>query len=252
MNIDDNFKTRISMARQAANLTQGELADKVGVVRRQIAAYEAGDSKPRDNVLTNLAAALGTSREWLAIGVGDEPDLGNIRKTVTTHEIPVMEYYSDVFSTIGFTASGIGHGSVLAPPNASSDCFAVKISGDSMESESGLSFPEGTVVIFDRNLTAQNGDFVFTFSITNGDSMVRQVFFDQGKWYLRPLNASYEIMPFNRKDFEVIGIAVQSQFDIHSKRDSLPIHITKKNSHLKEMDKKLSSIHSMLEQLLNK
>ncbi len=104
MNIDDDFKNRISAARQAAELTQGELAEKVGVVRRQIAAYEAGDSKPRKNVLTNLAAALGTTSEWLAEGIGNAPDLSNVIKTITLPLIPVLSY-SDSISNLGNQAS---------------------------------------------------------------------------------------------------------------------------------------------------
>ena len=43
MQIDDSFSNRIAIARNALGLTQAQLADMVGIVRRQIAAYEAGD-----------------------------------------------------------------------------------------------------------------------------------------------------------------------------------------------------------------
>ncbi|MEI4896930.1 helix-turn-helix transcriptional regulator, partial [Klebsiella pneumoniae] len=76
---DDSFPNRVSIARTALGLTQDELAQKVGVVRRQIAAYEGGEAKPRINALQNLAAALGTTTSWLTSGVGDGPDVSNVK-----------------------------------------------------------------------------------------------------------------------------------------------------------------------------
>ena len=73
MNFDDQFPSRVSLARQSRGMTQAQLSKLAGVVQRQIAAYEGGEAKPRLRVLQALANALGTTAEWLALGEGQGP-----------------------------------------------------------------------------------------------------------------------------------------------------------------------------------
>ena len=55
---------RIKNAREAAGLTQHELAEKIGVKTRQIQYYEADESNPYRK-LSKIADATGKSIEWL-------------------------------------------------------------------------------------------------------------------------------------------------------------------------------------------
>ncbi|MDX7989287.1 helix-turn-helix domain-containing protein [Xenorhabdus sp. 12] len=259
MKIDDYFKTRISLARQAANLTQGELADKVGVVRRQIAAYEAGDSKPRDKVLTNLATVLGTSSEWLAVGVGEEPNIGDIRKTVTLPEIPLYTAPGTTSPNKFYDADGniiaSPDGFIVAPLDASESAFAIKLHGDSMHSAHSPSFPHNSIITFEPATYANDRDFVLC---GYGDSTFsfRQLIIEQGVIYLNSLNSQYINYPLG-DDFKILGIAIHAQLPIP--RNSQPIFapplwkditsiVGKKN----DINKRLDKIESMLEQLLNK
>ncbi|UDN34542.1 MULTISPECIES: LexA family transcriptional regulator [Proteus] len=254
MKIENGFSNRISLARMAANLTQSQLADAVGVVRRQIAAYEAGDSKPRDKVLTNLAAALGTSREWLAKGIGDEPDISGIRKSVTTYEMPVMEYFDyDITDLLKDNSiSGVSNTTILAPPKASADSIAIKMKGDSMESMSGVSLPDGVIVVFDPSLNPQNGDIAFIFNDKSGVQLCRQIIKDQDKWYLRPFNAKYPTEPYDSEHMHVMGIAIHLEYDLLSSRDSLITNITIKSDEKSEIISELSNIKSKLDILISR
>jgi transcriptional regulator with XRE-family HTH domain len=68
VNFDSLFHERVSTLRKSLGLTQTELAKQVGIVQRQIAAYEGGDSKPRDPVLLRLQLQhLELQAGWLPV-----------------------------------------------------------------------------------------------------------------------------------------------------------------------------------------
>ncbi|MDC9588359.1 XRE family transcriptional regulator [Xenorhabdus sp. XENO-10] len=271
MKFDNDFPKRIAMARQALNLTQEELAQRVGVVRRQIAAYEGGESKPRNKVLNNLSAALGASIEWLAQGDGESPDLSNIKKTVTIREIPVISLSNayDYLHSDSEKSNNCISGFIPAPLLADNDAFAVEVKGDSMISF-GVNFPESTIVTFERQLRPRYGDFVLV-----SHQLERKVYFMQyisntDNKYFRPLNSMYSPMPMDRET-DILAVAIHYQLDL---RDGDPrhlfvspylpvnpadeklawgdVHIDIPQDELDTINDRLNKIESMLEQLLNK
>lgn len=219
MKINDSFYLRIAAARKALGLTQDQLATKAGVVRRQIAAYEAGDSKPRGNVLANLASALGASIEWLATGEGEGPDVSNIRKTVTVRDMPVVSMATIThfepgdpnhkFSVIDY---------IPTPHEAGEYSFGVMVQGDSMESWSGPSFPDGTIIIVDPETLIEDGDFGVFIDINDNQATFKMYTMDQGEPYLQPLNPSYPIV--SAKNYALIGKVVSAQLPLKSKSRS--------------------------------
>jgi HTH-type transcriptional regulator, cell division transcriptional repressor len=71
------FGDRMAGAREAAGMTQEELARRLGVKRTTIRAWEDDMSEPRANRLQMLAGMLNVSLRWLLTGEGDgipEPD----------------------------------------------------------------------------------------------------------------------------------------------------------------------------------
>jgi len=68
------FGDRLAGAREAAGLTQAELARRLGVRARTIAAWEDDHSEPRANRLQMVAGLLNVSLRWLLTGTGDGPE----------------------------------------------------------------------------------------------------------------------------------------------------------------------------------
>lgn len=64
------FGDRMAAAREALGLTQGKLAQKLGVKTATVAAWEADRSEPRANRLQMLAGLLNVSIMWLMTGQG--------------------------------------------------------------------------------------------------------------------------------------------------------------------------------------
>lgn len=54
------------MLRDEARLTQGELAERAGISKRSVAAYESGEAQPTLSLAIRLADALGVSLDELA------------------------------------------------------------------------------------------------------------------------------------------------------------------------------------------
>jgi transcriptional regulator with XRE-family HTH domain len=63
---------RIKLKRKELNMSQSELADKVGISYAQIGRYETKDVQPPAKTLTAIADALGVSPDFLIYGSSDE------------------------------------------------------------------------------------------------------------------------------------------------------------------------------------
>ncbi|MEL6641464.1 MAG: helix-turn-helix domain-containing protein [Pseudomonadota bacterium] len=65
---------RLAAAREAAGLSQSQLATQLGVKPETLEAWENDWKEPRANRLQMLTGLLGVSLRWLLSGVGDGPD----------------------------------------------------------------------------------------------------------------------------------------------------------------------------------
>ncbi len=63
-----SISERIKKLRIENNLTQSDLAEKVGLTYVQIGRYEKGKSSPSSDILQKLAVALNTSSDFLMNG----------------------------------------------------------------------------------------------------------------------------------------------------------------------------------------
>ncbi|WP_162148287.1 helix-turn-helix domain-containing protein [Olsenella uli] len=83
-----NFSQRIRALREGADLTQTELAEKLGLTSRAVGAWETGRSKPRLDKLEQLAELLGTTSYYLLNG--DGPKTIEVRPTSATVPLQVL------------------------------------------------------------------------------------------------------------------------------------------------------------------
>ncbi len=69
------FGDRMAGARDAAGMSQTQLARRLGVKKATLAAWEDDLSEPRANKLSMLAGLLNVSIMWLLTGEGEGVDL---------------------------------------------------------------------------------------------------------------------------------------------------------------------------------
>lgn len=62
---------RLKELRKALGITQQEFADKIGVVRGNIATYETRKSNPGDAVIALICREFNVNETWLRTGEGD-------------------------------------------------------------------------------------------------------------------------------------------------------------------------------------
>ena len=67
------FGDRLTFAREAAGLSQDDLARRLGGEVERLARWEADTDEPRANRLQLIAGMLGVSLAWLLTGEGDAP-----------------------------------------------------------------------------------------------------------------------------------------------------------------------------------
>ncbi|MFL0694613.1 MAG: helix-turn-helix domain-containing protein [Agrobacterium tumefaciens] len=70
---DDTLGGRLSTARDASGLSLADVANRIGVKRDSLLAWEADRAEPRPSNLIDLAGILGVSPMWLMTGVGSGP-----------------------------------------------------------------------------------------------------------------------------------------------------------------------------------
>lgn len=73
--MDNELATRLIKARSDKGWSQADLANESGVAAAQISRYEQGRSRPRPEVLSKLAKAMGVDFSWLSMGlfITDDP-----------------------------------------------------------------------------------------------------------------------------------------------------------------------------------
>lgn len=191
MKFDDEFPKRVASARARLGITQAELAELVGVVQRQIAAYENGESKPRMGALIRLSKALNTSIAWLTEGAprlilerGDSDPHGEIAiidtKSVSKWLDPT-EDHSSLITKLHKTTNILGEFS-----------FAIINSDPAMafSGTDGYGFPIGSIVYFDPSIEVKDQDFVLAI-LPNGNCIFRQIFMGFGGPQLNALDSRY-------------------------------------------------------------
>lgn len=210
--INEGFAERLSSMRKNHSMTQTKLAQKVGLTQRQIASYEAGQAKPRQNTLLDLAFYLGVSATWLATGITNNSDkLANYTPTTSQEQIALFNlncFDSSILGKDNFDTSELE----LYPlpnnfKNIHKDAFAIRVYGDSMEISKNLGIPDGSIVTFNMNAEIKSGD-ICLIEFDNIYS-IKQLFIDANQTTAHPLNTNYSDIILKKGEYKIIAKAVR-------------------------------------------
>lgn len=75
MGIGESAGSRIKMARERQNMTQKELAEKMGTTPQNISQYERGIRNPKLETREQFAKVLGVDAHWLEVGKYEDNSL---------------------------------------------------------------------------------------------------------------------------------------------------------------------------------
>lgn len=215
----DNFAKRLKYARKLRGLTQAQLSEKSGVNQSDISKIESGTHQKSTSLIA-LAKALNFNPTWLDSGDGtmqshtaEEPRAEyNTSPVKTCQQIPLIswvragdwgqieDHLPDTEETTSATYSKPGH-----------HAFALRVEGDSMTSNVGLSFPSGCIIIVDPERAPKVGDFVVAKDVATQMATFKRLTSDGGRWYLQPLNKAYAMIEIDNPNQRIIGVVIEFQ-----------------------------------------
>lgn len=79
-----------------------------------------------------------------------------------------------------------------------------------MTAPSGLSIPEGTVILVDPEVEAVSGKLVVAKLESENEATFKKYVVDAGHRYLKPLNPQYSMIPING-NCRIVGVVVDAK-----------------------------------------
>ncbi|MDE9463539.1 LexA family protein [Xenorhabdus bovienii] len=203
---------RIRLRRKELKLTQRELGKHVGVSHVAISQWEKEDTEPKGDNLLALASVLGFSPEHILKGENDNSNVSFLRFNKARGEYPLISWvcagnWSEAVEPYHRRSIDDWYETTVS---CSSDSFWLEVKGDSMTSPSGLSIPEGMMILVDPEVAPVNGKLVVAKLERENEATFKQYIVDAGNYYLKPLNPQYRMIPI-KGNCKIIGVVVDAR-----------------------------------------
>ncbi|MCA6221912.1 LexA family protein [Photorhabdus antumapuensis] len=204
---------RIKLRRKELKLTQRELGKLVGVSHVAISQWEKEDTEPKGDNLLALSSALGYSAAYILKGEKDDSsNVSFLKLNKTRGEYPLISWvcagnWSEAVEPYHRKAVDDWYETTV---NCSNESFWLEVKGDSMTSQSGLSIPEGMMILVDPEVAPASGKLVVAKLEQENEATFKQYIVDAGQHYLKPLNPQYRMIPING-NCKIIGVVVDAR-----------------------------------------
>ena len=187
------------------SVTVTELARQVNIAQPVIHRMVTGETKdPKVGTLQPIADYFNISLDQL---IGNQPLPNNIgesdslRKTIS---VPVIEWNQVTEQAHERTTN---NHYIPTNLNISEKSFALEMEDTTMRP----TFPEGSILIFDPTLEAQDKDFVLLQLKNQKKATFKQLLFDGETVYLNSLNTSFQPLVFeNISECKFLGVLAGS------------------------------------------
>ena len=183
------LKDRIKAARAHANLTQGQLATRVGMDQTSISNLERGKSQGT-SYIAQIASACGVSALWLAEGTGSM--LSSETNVIPGPPIISPTRRIEIVGTAQLGNDGYWIGLDVAEGwvetwSRDEDAYALRLKGDSM----APAIRSGWIAVCEPNHRLVPGEYVMV-TTTDGQSMVKELLFENEEGVnLASVNSAY-------------------------------------------------------------
>lgn len=218
MNWNDLVKSRM----KEVGVTQAMLAERMDKSQSAIAHWLGGNRKPSIEEIAAMMKIVGLSHMTLnSEGLIEYPEqaIANVSK------VDIQPTYKARFPVLSSVQAGAWTEAcepyMLADisewhettERTSERCFWLKVEGDSMTSATGVSFPEGTLVLVDTERDHENGSLVVAKLEDVNEATFKKLVLDAGQRFLKPLNTNYPIMSVNG-NCRIIGVVVDAKLKL--------------------------------------
>ena len=173
-----DFGTVFKNLRKDNNLTQAELAKKLGVAASTVGMYERGQREPDFETLEKIATYFSVNMNTL---------LGKVAAGIPITAVENILDYEEISSEMA----------------ASGDYVALKIQGSSMEPR----MYDGDVVIVRVQSTVEHGE-VAVVMVDGCEATVKKVQFLSNGILLQPFNPSFEPIFYSKEEAENLPVRI--------------------------------------------
>ncbi|MBR5310749.1 MAG: helix-turn-helix domain-containing protein [Oscillospiraceae bacterium] len=188
-----NFNSVLRQLRKQNELTQGELAKKLGLAPSTIGMYERGEREPDFATLERISSFFCVNMNYL---MGKEDSVSHGKK------IPVL---GKVAAGIPITAveNILDYEEISTEMAASGEYVALQIKGQSMEPR----MFEGDIVIVRVQDTVEQGEIAVVM-VNGEEATVKKVQFLKDGIMLRPFNTSFDPIFYSCADMENLPVRI--------------------------------------------
>lgn len=207
------FNVILKKLRLQENLTQQELADKIGVAFSTISMYERGQREPGFETLELIADFFNVDMNYL---------LGKSKVKNSYTDSPKSDIPMSLVPVLGRIAAGVPlyaeqnlEGYEYAPIKNGDEYFYLRVQGDSMKN---ANIQPGYKVLIKKQACAENGQIVACI-VDGEDATLKRYREKQDIVILQPENSDYEPIIVPKKDFDsgearIVGVVKSVQFDL--------------------------------------
>lgn len=212
---NETIGDRIRARRKELKLSQVKLAFLVGVSNVAISQWERDETEPTGDNLLSLSSALKCQPQFIIRGntvSSNNVQYQSIEPRRPRGEYPLISWVSASIwcETIeSYHLDGIDRWYETAL-DCSEGSFWLEVKGDSMTAPSGLSIPEGTVILVDPEIEPINGKLVVAKLENENETTFKKYVVDAGNKYLKPLNPQYNLIPING-NCRIIGVVIDAK-----------------------------------------
>lgn len=216
MNIE-SMSDRISRRMKALKLKSIHLMTATGASKGTVSQWVNGGTEPSAKFISKLADVLGVSERWLTEGGLIEETNGNAepgpdlrRRVPLISSVQAGHWKEMIQGNWDEVTQWIETTAKVSPYS-----FSLRVSGDSMSapSGSGLSLPNGSIVIVDPEVEAINGRVVVARINGTDETTVKKLVMDGPNMYLMPLNPAYKPILID-STCEIVGVCVRVEMDL--------------------------------------
>ncbi len=218
MQWNDLVKARL----KELDITQEQLSERLGITQGAIGHWL---NKRREPSLEQISQILSVLKlDTLALhsdGTLEYPDdsIANVTK------LDIQPSYQKSFPVLSSVQAGQWHEAIEpysieeisewypTTERCSERCFWLTVQGDSMTSPTGVSFPEGTMVLVDTEVDAENGKLVVAKLTDVNEATFKKFIVDTGQKYLKALNPAFPIIPING-NCKIIGVVIDAKLKL--------------------------------------
>lgn len=196
------FGNRLRQLRKEDNLTQKDLAAKLGLAFSTISMYERGIREPDFETTEAIADYFNVSMDFLLGKSTNSAPMGNIIPIPNLNTVPLL---GTIACGEPILATENLDGEVSIPDDIKAD-FALRCSGDSMIDARIM---DGDIVYIHQQPTVNNGEIAAV--LIGDEATLKKVFISEGTITLLACNSNYQPFVYSGEklnEIRILGKAV--------------------------------------------